>query len=235
MCINVKAISGCWVTFSQIRSMDVVFSVRHPKWPDVGTEWIQRRRYHGWPSVELVHKIIQEGCHLVEKPHHSNPGKINEWRFSFSVAERTLINSWPPEQILFYHVIRLIKKEVSKRFSENRCKTFFSTYHFKTMMLWASEMEPDHFWNPRNMGRSVNELLYRIIGWLKNKYFWSYFIKSNNLIDHITDTSREVAVLEGIRKSRIRSNIETMCVLAGWLFILVARLSEVHCTETYTK
>ena len=126
-----------------------------------------------------------------------------QWRLSFSVAERILMNNASREQLYTYHVMRLIKNHIAKQLMDNKCKTFLSTYHFKTLMLWALEKEPALFWNHENLKTSINILLWRMVGWLKMKLCPSYFIETINLIDHVTDTDREVAVLENLRGSII--------------------------------
>ena len=182
--------------------IDIVFSLRHPRWPDVALEWIHRSREHGWPSEDLVTEVVEAGCHLVEKPHPENLEVCKmQWRLSFSVAERILLNNASREQLYTYHVMRLIKNQIAKQFTDNKCQTFLSTYHFKTLMLWAFEKEPALFWNPENLETSINILLWRMIGWMEMKLCPSYFIRSNNLIDHVNDTNREVAIIENLRGS----------------------------------
>ena len=109
---------------------------------------------------ELVRRIVSRGFHLVEVSHGRDPDRSTEWRFSFSVAERMLIRSWTDEQKYVYHILRLIKKMVIR---ETAGKATLSTYHFKTLMLWACEKKPKTFWSYENFETVIDELLLRMV------------------------------------------------------------------------
>ena len=92
--------------------VDFVYSVYCPSWPKEAAEWITRDRANGWPPKDVIDDIVALGCHLVSKPHQSNPDDDIQWRFSFSLAEVILINSWSAVQKYIYHVLRLIKSDI---------------------------------------------------------------------------------------------------------------------------
>ena len=170
--------------------LDLVFAIRHPSWPNVASEWISRApRYL---ASSLVKDIVKRGCHLVEKPHPNSTNCTSEWRFSFSVADTLLIKNWSSTQRYVYHILRLTKKEVMENISkQGGGDTFLSTYYFKMMMLWQSEEEPQSFWD-LDVEFLIDWLISRMIHWISSKQFPHYFIRSNNLLDHVNDTHREV-------------------------------------------
>ena len=79
-----------------------------------------------------------------------------------------------------------------------------STYYFKIMMLWQSEEEPQSFWD-LDVEFLIDWLISRMIHWIRSKQFPHYFIRSNNLLDHVRDTSREVRMLEELKISMLDS------------------------------
>ena len=46
---------------------DVSLSVPCHEWPSCAKDWVQRARPSGWPTQELIDKVLQDGCHVVPK------------------------------------------------------------------------------------------------------------------------------------------------------------------------
>ena len=191
---------GCFnPIFNDVDSfkVDYVYAIYCPQWPLDAVEWINRERKNGWPSKSVIDKIVGFGCHLVAKPHQSNPHDETLWRFSFSHAEVILIQSWTDVQKYVYHVLRLIKSEVV-----NLCgaedTSVLCTYFFKILMLWSCEEKPPEFWADENLETSVGELMCTMVEWLIDRRCPNYFIPGNNMIDHLAndvDLSNEISAL----------------------------------------
>src|SRR6218665_1542399 len=176
---------------------DIVEAIWCPNWPQVANEWKRRERRNGWPLPCTVENIVNNGCFLVAKPHKESQYVGNEWRFSFSEAELLLIHTWNHVQMYIYHILRLIKSDVV-----NTCggkgMTFLTTYHFKTLMLWACEEKTKEFWSPDKVQSSIQELILDMIELLIEKQCRNYFMPGNNMLDHLPDThnfEREVQFL----------------------------------------
>jgi len=94
--------------------------------------------------------------------------KKRQWRLSFSRAEVVLLNSWMPVQQIVYHVLRLLMKtERLLDITDNTGSKMFSNYHIKTLMLWACELKPGHWWTEDlNVVRICVELLHTLAVWL---------------------------------------------------------------------
>lgn len=180
-------------------ALDWVDSIRCTEWPPEASEWKARERRHRWPSPEIVESVTGEGCCLVAKAHDSRAVNVCEWRISFSIAELTLIHSWSYDQKLVYHVLRLVKKDALRRCEGRSTEpSYLKTYHFKSLMLWACEEKPAEFWERRNLGSSLRELLCTMIEWLIEKDCRNYFISSNNIWDVLPehhDFDREIQAL----------------------------------------
>ena len=154
-----KSRNVIFARFSEIfknPKLDLVFAIKHPEWPGVASAWLHRKPR--FIPDDVIKKVISKGCHLVQKPHPTSMNPHSEWRFSFSVAERILINNWSNKQKYVYHILRMVKNLIVEiaRVVKIREKTFLRTYHFKTMMLWISEEMSHTFWDQT----SVDE------GWL---------------------------------------------------------------------
>src|SRR6218665_112539 len=174
---------------------DLVIGLQYSIWPSNAVEWKERSRYNDWPSNEVIREIVNDGCHLVLKPHPSHPDDDNEWRFSFSVAESTLVHTWNDVQLYIYRTLRLIKSYIVENAGGNE-QTILRTYHFKTLMFWACEEEPRVFWQETCIEIAVKELLGRMIEWLIEKRCPNYFIPSCNLFDgQINDFQKEIDML----------------------------------------
>src|SRR6218665_2980771 len=182
-------------------NVDFVYAVLCPYWPPEADEWRIRKRINGWPTTDLIDKIVADGCHLVPKSHHSNPNDDTSWRFSFSQAELLLISSWNEVQNYIYHVLRLLKSDVIAKCGGEK-KTFLCTYYFKTLMLWACEEKPSSFWSEDQIEEAIEELLLQMIQWLIDRNCPNYFIRENNMIDHLQtdfDVTNEVLLLNDAR------------------------------------
>lgn len=169
---------------------DEVYAVACPYWPSQAAEWRTRKRTKGWPPASVIDQITKGGCHLVAKPHHSNPFDNTEWRFSFSLAELILVHTLTDVQKYIYHILRLVKHEVNKKGGRSDEKVLH-TYYFKTLMLWACEQKPLEFWNEIHIESSVRELLCNMTEWLIDRTCPHYFIPENNIMDHLTDECAE--------------------------------------------
>ena len=114
---------------------DIVKSVWCPHWPKEAQDWPNRSRLNGWPTTDIISEVVQCGCHLVCVQHRSCRNDKLQWRFSFSLAEVILLQSWTQTQQIVYHLLRffakreLIQKDCPKE-DEVLC-----TYHLKTLML----------------------------------------------------------------------------------------------------
>ena len=160
---------------------DVVESLGCPQWPREAEGWVKRPRNNGWPTSDTITKVVQNGCHIVYVQHRSCRHDIKQWRFSFSLAEVILLQSWTQIQQIVYHLLRffakreLIQKDCPKE-DEILCP-----YHLKTLMLWTCEEMPPGWWNSSSVITICCELLKNLSEWLRRRYCPNYFIPEANL------------------------------------------------------
>src|SRR6218665_2505204 len=162
-------------------SIDNVRSIWCPKWPREAKEWPTRPRNNEWPTIDTVSQVLKYGCHIVYVQHRDCRDDSEQWRFSFSLAEVILIQSFTQIQQIVYHLLRFFAK---KELIQEDCPKedeVLCTYHLKTLMLWnCEEMSPEK-WDSSSVIATCCELLNILSGWLKRKHFPNYFIPEANL------------------------------------------------------
>jgi hypothetical protein len=175
---------------------DNVFCLHMPMWPKVANEWTTRTRYFGWPSSRLVDSVVRRGCHIVPVGHYVSPDhRSDNWRLSFSVAERTLVWSFNDVQRKCYFILKLLCKEIIG----DTHPGLISSYYMKTLMFWMIEETDRRQWCTENLLYNVRWCLDRLRVWISDGNIPNYFVAKNNMIDHklTTDIQNRVCnVLE---------------------------------------
>jgi len=171
-------------------SVDDVHCIRCLVWPPQASAWPTRLRNYGWPDSATVDRVVGNGCDLVGAVHrlcrqHEVMEKY-QWRLSFSRAEIVLLNSWMPVQQIVYHMLRYFKKnERLTDCADNSGAGTLSSYHIKTLMLWACELKSRSWWTENlNLVRICVELLHTLSDWLTDTRCPHYFVNNCNLLDN---------------------------------------------------
>jgi hypothetical protein len=173
-------------------------------WPAEAAEWVTRTRRHGWPPQSLVDQVVQNGCHFVAVGHKHSLRPETEFRFSFSSAERLLVQSWLPIQKYIYSAIKLIGLKTHSNEYMGAKYTHLCSYYVKTLMLWSCEEKPPEFWAENQQESSVQQLLYELIECLIDRRCPNYFLRENNMMDHISqdeDLSEVVCFISNIAQN----------------------------------
>ena len=168
-------------------SRDLVYCVSLSWWPKIAEEWITRTRASGWPDSEMVASIVKSGCHVVPVGYYNSPLKEKEWRLSFSKAERFLVISLSRKQKQVYSILKCIIKE-------SNSSHVVSSYHLKTCLLWLCENMEQKLWELNPVTLLVAKLLSLLLKFYVEQHLPNYFVKQNNMIDHVDpDTVKSAA------------------------------------------
>lgn len=191
-CLNISAVDQSLehledTDFKINLPIDNVRCIYSPYWPKVASEWVTRKRLNGWPTTDIVDRIVRGGIHFVAKPHPKCSEDNTMFRCSFSRAEVVLINSFSAVQKYVYHIIRVVKKNLEEALNHDDYESPLCTYHFKTLMLWACEEKSLEFWNENAIESSIEKLLLKMTEWLIERKFPSFFIAHYNLMDHLEE------------------------------------------------
>src|SRR6218665_1188404 len=152
-----------------------------PQWPREAQDWPIRPRYEGWPIIDTISEVVQNGCHIVCAQHRSCRDDEFQWRLSFSVAEVILLQSWTKIQQIVYHLLRFFSKKVLIQKNCPKEDEVICTYHLKTLMLWTCEEMPPEWWSTTSVITICHEMLLKLSEWLRKRRFPNYFIPDANL------------------------------------------------------
>src|SRR6218665_1013451 len=160
---------------------DFVRSVWCPQWPKEATGFINRTSNNGWPKIDTIKNVVQNGCHIVYIQHRSCRNDKLQWRFSFSFAEVILLQSWTQIQQIVYHLLRFLAKRELIHKDCRKEDEVLCTYHLKTLMLWTCEEMSPEWWKSSSLIGICCELLKKLSRWFKRRYCPNYFIPEANL------------------------------------------------------
>lgn len=177
---------------------DVSLSVLCKTWPKCASKWSLREKKSGWPTKELIEKVIADGCHLVPKydpfGKHSTSTEASErapmtsWRFSFSLAEKTLMTSITDDQRMCY----IIFKYLFSRFI--KVPSIITTYTAKTLFLWELENVPADQWRYSQIGKQVKCLIEKLRYCILDNFCEHYFIEKCNILQQMDDQTRKATL-----------------------------------------
>src|SRR6218665_1883680 len=162
-------------------SADSVSSVWCPQWPREAQNWRFRPRNQRWPTIDTISEVVQNGCHVVFAQHRNCRDDSEQWRFSFSVAEVILLQSWTQIQQIVYHLLRFFAKRVLIQKDCPKEDEVLCPYHLKTLMLWTCEETPPEWWNSSSAIAICCQLLKKLSTWMKRIHCPNYFIPEANL------------------------------------------------------
>ena len=145
-----------------------------------------------WPSVarndipEHIKSQVDSStfsfCHVVGMSHCTSQRPDLEFRLSFSVAEKRLIEKWTEKQMKCYAVCKNICKEyifVGKR---------ISSYCVKTLILWMVEFMGTSEWEDLSIYALFKMFMYfGLQNAMEIKNIENYFVPTNNILDSLDD------------------------------------------------
>src|SRR6218665_115786 len=161
--------------------IDHVKCIFCPQWPKEARHWPTRPRTFGWPTINTISEVVQNGCHIVYVQHRSCRNDKGQWRFSFSLAEVILLQGWTKTQQIVYHLLRFFAKRELFQKDCPKEDEVLSTYHLKTLMLWTCEEMSPEWWDYSPVIAICSEMLEILSKWLKRRFYPNYFIPEANL------------------------------------------------------
>ncbi|XP_071147368.1 uncharacterized protein [Mytilus edulis] len=170
--------------------LDFAFSLHCKTWTPSAVNWITRSS-NSWPCHNVTQSIINHGVIFVPIGVHGSPKEDLEWRVSFSVAEKFLINTFTHTQLMCYALLKIILKDVIANDSE--CKDLLCSYFLETIIFWISEELPSFVWKPNNMITCFMRCFGRLVYCVEYSVCLHYFIPENNLFENkIEGRARDV-------------------------------------------
>ena len=171
-------------------------------WPAQAAELLNRDRPNNWLSLTLLDKLSQEKCLLINRPHAFSDNPALEWQYVFFRAEKLLFSEGLTEdQRQCYNVFKVVVDFFSRHLSWQ-----LSSTHLKAIFFSACEVIPRSYWTD-SFGGCYLYLVANTLRCVQNRKVPNYFIKENNMIDHVdgeTLAQLEIA-LEYIRQFPVES------------------------------
>ncbi|XP_071123969.1 uncharacterized protein [Mytilus edulis] len=159
---------------------DYAFGISLYEWPIDGYEWINRERKHRWPSPEFIEKITKLKCHVVAVGDKMSPTSSLEWRVSFLLQERELVWNFNDTQLQCF----ILMKNILKKFLHPIAPEELSSYHMKTILLWQSENNPQHLWQPNQLLCCTVKCLLFLKHCIEKRYLEHYIDRRINLFSY---------------------------------------------------
>jgi len=158
----------------QLFGLDYVPALRSLVWPRVAQEWIKRERK--WPSPDIIHKVVQEGFHLVVKPPKKGGNPDCDFRIAFSHAEYLLSQEMNDIHRECYRCLKKYHRAYLSAEPES-----LVTYHLKNMFLQTIEETGAKMWSENNRAECMMKLLGNLLEALRKRHLPHYFVRSYNL------------------------------------------------------
>ena len=181
-------------------------------WPPEAEPWVTRHRPSNWPTREIVERIVSMGCSVVPKPHPLNYRTAGiEFRFSFSNAETILFQGMSVEQRNCFKAFKALVKRAREEMEEcqEEMGNEVSTYHSKTIFLWACETIDIEEWGITcGWANCLLYLFDQLILCLEHKSLPSFFIPQCNLLEGIKRTSNFKMIVERVRSKPLKYAME---------------------------
>ena len=212
---------------------DNVPSILCKFWPRSAAEWRDRPRHYGWPSQRDKEYIEQFGCHLVPVGHPLSSAKSQEWRLSFSIAERTLVWSFNHTQLQCYAILKLLLKEFVKVKCTEKHKGVLCSYFIKTFLFWQFETTDQSFWQRKNITGCIIYLFHEFYNYIQTGVLRHYFVPRFNLLEiKLTpDAKTEILHIFGQVKE-IGISIMGHCSSLSGVFLKFSEIKNTrHCVE----
>ena len=173
-----------------VREYELANCLKSDIWPNMAAKCIRRLQQCGWPSPDVISKIVNDGILFVAVGARQSDFEDLEWRMSFSLAEKKLICAMNHTQFLSYGLLKIFLKEVIDM--EINIRGLFCSYFFKTSVFWEIA-ESTIAWNRCTFLLHFMNCICRLLDWLNNSYCPNFFIPENNMFaGKIQGKNREI-------------------------------------------
>ncbi|XP_052069215.1 uncharacterized protein LOC127708384 [Mytilus californianus] len=171
-------------------TIDLAICIHCKKWISSAVQWVTRSS-NSWPSNEVKQNILKHGVIVVPIGVKDSLKEDLEWRISFSVGEKLLINSFTHTQLLCYALLKIILKDVIGTHSD--CNDLLCSYFLKTIVFWISEELQESVWTPDNIIPCFMQCFSRLVYCVEHSVCLHYFIPENNMFENrIEGRAREI-------------------------------------------
>ena len=161
---------------------DIAFAVSCQFWPQCAKEWIDRQRV--WPDKDELKLCVDGGVHLVAKSPTNDYDNL-AWRLTFAKAEG-IISERP---LVYWYALRSwsLTKCFLQEFNITNKPNIITSYHIKTLFLYALERLPLDYWiNGEYTVKTIVSIIDELLAALAMHECPHYFTPAVNLFENIS-------------------------------------------------
>ena len=147
--------------------------------PAAVQNWMMRCNEYKWPGSVVLKQCISLGCQLAPVGSKESPHEHLEWRISFVLMEKTILQSLSHSQFMCYGLLKLYLKEILDSFEE--INDLVSSYFMKTLLLWEIQTNSQHNVGPVSLLQVFLNCLQRLYTCVKEENCPNFFIPENNM------------------------------------------------------
>ena len=162
-----------------LKAEDYAFCLSCTSQPAAVQNWLMRCNEYKWPDSVVLEQCISLGCQLAPVGSKESPHEHLEWRISFVLMEKTIIQSLSHSQFMCYGLLKLYLKEILGSFEE--INDLVSSYFMKTLLLWEIQTNSQHNVGPDSLLQVFLNCLQRLYTWVKEENCPNFFIPENNM------------------------------------------------------
>lgn len=207
----------------KIQNLDAVPSLKCTGWPEKSRQYFQRKRQGAWPTPEMLNEVYESGIHVVATPSFdTEPFTINEFRLSFSKAEKTLIRNLSTIQFATYYLMKVVK-DLQELRSNKGDDYILKSYYLKTILLRKCETIRIETWNEENFLQNAKLCFEELHRSFKKGFLNHLFLDGCNLLTKLTSNQ----IREGAQElERIVNNWDDFIKSVFFLDEFIDELSE---------
>jgi len=180
---NVEVHGPC----TKIRQAIVVHDFAHclscTSQPTAVQNWVKRCNEYNWPGSAVLEQCISLGCQLASVGSKESSHEQIEWRITFILMEKTLLQSLSHSQFMCYGLLKIYLKEVLGSFEE--INNLVSSYFMKTVLLWEIQTNREHNVGADGLLQVFRNCLQRLYTCVEEKNCSNFFIPENNMFENI--------------------------------------------------
>ena len=124
------------------------------------------------------------------------PAGFDEWRISFSVAEKEILATSPDGFKACYKVLKVLRDDVSMRLGLR--DSLVPSYMFKTVLLSQLFTKDGHAWEKEFRSQTIIDVLELILQGIKQENLRNFFMPSSLLLSKAHDNELRRCLLEDI-------------------------------------
>ncbi|KAK3609364.1 hypothetical protein CHS0354_036603 [Potamilus streckersoni] len=154
-----------------------VYGIPCSYWPKTAERWASRKRFEGWPSENIIHDIVNEGCLILPVSHKKSQNPDMEFQISFALAEKKLsLQAVSNEQRYCYIIWKAICNQVCNG------RNLMGAIFYKTVFFFACETIPAEYWRSHS-GPCILFMFDELLNYIRGRNMPNYFVPANNLLD----------------------------------------------------